>query len=970
MNEKRFELVAYLRKITGFKSLSILPFLLKGQIGIRRFSTNENFTLSEFCETYKIEFEQKELSLDGFAATDTYNSLKINEFKTIILTKTDSLHKHQTGWKLSRYQECILNFAAQCSISPEYAEKKISPLLSYQYKDAKTSLFKPSYQLGCRHYIINSDGSTDKRWSYTVQNYLYSGYYLQPEKELEALQNAKYIVLCEGEKDVISANYHLGKYNVVAVTCGGVANWCTASAQLQFLRNTAPNALIISLFDHDEAGRTAAQTLQDQKIPKLLWTDLFKGDLKKGFDVCDAFQQFPNAKEVILAHLEHHSIHRKTEKQISGAIGTYLSTVLAEHNIPVDIASFKNTIVISQTGSGKGYIMEQMCQKGFNICIFPVESLVEQMTDRIRKAGCKVFSYFGEHPILNDLGDHHTITTTIASFPKLVRKLIEKYGESFLKNINILWDEEHHFTASANPGFMLMELSRSIELLPLFGSFTGFTGTYIPNSHPFLAGLSILKVDIPIIPPQIDILICNDTILSTATKIREHVQKGEKFAVLLNNKGAKLDKLRSSIKDLKVAVLNSDTKESDDFKSIINNEKLADDVVGLISTSVLREGTNIFNEINHIYVDSKKFSLYEIWQFINRFRTSIKAGTLKVHIMCSKFEEPDYTVPAFDFASELANFRKDCQNITNAINHCQSATMKEQQLDGHQLFANYPIFYNRVDNLLEINELHLSNMVHNQETRHTYSSAATFKAMASQIGFEFTGITEYDHTIEKETIAEIVLDVKLAKELRQCEYEKILDDLKKIQAEEKNEDLSKVTVFEHIEQMKKVKNLTPVEKIVYEGLQSLCPFYDKSENLIQDVETMVKKPKKSQFSLLKRRLRARNFIKSEAMESKCEVASVIQSLIANIIFGEIYVSEELKEIVLAAMSGHQSFKHLVKKIKAAKRIDTVLKILEAFFSIKIGKSNCEMRYKLNPIAFYSDWDKKPKDLMEPVFDLF
>jgi hypothetical protein len=80
MNEKIFELVAYLRKITGFKSLSILPFLFKGQIGIRRFSTNENFTLSEFCETYKIEVEQKELSLDGFAATDTYNSLIFNEF--------------------------------------------------------------------------------------------------------------------------------------------------------------------------------------------------------------------------------------------------------------------------------------------------------------------------------------------------------------------------------------------------------------------------------------------------------------------------------------------------------------------------------------------------------------------------------------------------------------------------------------------------------------------------------------------------------------------------------------------------------------------------------------------------------------------------------------------------------------------------------------------------------------------------
>jgi hypothetical protein len=96
MNEKIVELVAYLRKITGFKSLSIPPFLLKGQIGIRRFSTNENFTLSEFCETYKIEVEQKELSPDDFVAADTYNSLKINEFKNAFRANVRILHKHRT----------------------------------------------------------------------------------------------------------------------------------------------------------------------------------------------------------------------------------------------------------------------------------------------------------------------------------------------------------------------------------------------------------------------------------------------------------------------------------------------------------------------------------------------------------------------------------------------------------------------------------------------------------------------------------------------------------------------------------------------------------------------------------------------------------------------------------------------------------------------------------------------------------
>jgi hypothetical protein len=946
--------------------LSKRPF--NGEYTVYYASKGINMSFSAFCEHFNID--PNTIDTENAPISDSLMDTpkSVNQFKNNILFDFGELPKSSL-----LYKKIISDYALKCSIPIDYAQTLIRPVEWVRYvQDTAKKIYKPAYLIGSHFFTPDSKNSigescTKKMPIYTVDNYLYPLFHLKNEKQdAQWLEGKQHFVLLEGQNDVNCFNYHFKDSIYFGVTVGGVQHWTNAHVQIAALKALIPTAKFFTLFDNDAAG---VGTVLPFAAP-LRWTDIFHVPLNKGFDVCDAFQRFPQAKAAILSQLNEHSIHQKTETHLSGSLGTYLSQVLAENNIPLDTDSFKNTIVVSQTGSGKGYIMEKICQKGYNICVFPVDNLVGQMTKRIQNTGCKVFSYYGEHPNLENLGDNSTITTTVASFPKLVRKLIEKYGESFLKNINILWDEHHHFTISAAPGFMLKQLTQCIELLPLFGSYTGFTGTHIPNSHPFLAGMSILNVNIPILAPKIDIQICNDTILATATQIRELVQKGEKFAVLLNDKSTKLDKLTSSLKGLNFATLNSDTKKSAHFQAIINNDRLPDDLDGLITTSVLREGTNILNEINHIYVDSKKFSLSEIWQFINRFRTSIKAGTLVVHIMCSKFEEPDYTVAAFDFAKELAKYRKDLQNIVDVIHNCQSAEAKYQQLEGYKIYEKNPIYYNHIDNLLEINDLYVSNTIFNNETKHTYSSAATFEAVATKIGFEFTGISESNHNFKKEKIVEIALDVHLAKELRQTEYEKILEDLKKIQAEEKQEDFSGFTVLEHIERMKKIRTLTPVEKIVYDGLYRLLPYYDKSENLIADVETMVKKPKKRLFSLLKRRLRARAALKSELMETKCEVTTVIQSIIANIICGEIYISSELKEIVLSAMSGLKSFQHIAKKIKNAKRIDTVLKILEAFFSIKIGKSDKELRYKFSSIAFYSDSDKKPKDLKEAVFDLF
>jgi hypothetical protein len=948
-----------------FQTVYLSKNSFNGEYTVYYASKRIKLPFSQFCEQFEIDATaiEKEVVYALQERSDLPKS--VNQMKANVLFDVGFLPKHAV-----LYKKIISDYAAKCSIPIDYAETLIRPVEWVRYaNDTSKKIYKPAYLIGSHFFTPNSKNSKNELYTakmpvYTVDNYLFPLLHLNDSKRDEDLLDGKeHFVLLEGQNDCNCFNYHFKDTIYFAVTVGGVKNWTGANVQLEYLRSLRPDAQFFTLFDNDHAGKTTLLPF----ATTVHWNSIFKVELKEGFDVCDAFQSFSHAKDSILSELSRVFLATMPARKILGKLGDYLSTVLENHNIPIDIAHFKNTIVISNTGSGKGRIIEQLCKKGINICVFPLNMVVEQMTARIKGAGCNVFAYHGTGPILESLSTNHAITTTYASFPKLVRKLYEKYGAAFLKEINILWDEFQNFTTSASPNFMLGDLNRCINLFDKFASFTGFTGTFVPNTHPFLASLSRFEIDIPIKKPILDMFVCDNTILSIIEKVRKHVANGEKVAILLNDKGAKLDKLVAGLKDIKIAVLNSDTKDSIDFQSIVKDEKVSDDVKVIISTTVLKEGANVLNEIDHVYIDSKRFNLYDIWQFINRFRTSIKTGMLEVHIMCTKMEAFE-KVAAFDFYAEANKIREDNQSIIDTISKIHDAALKEKFLDAYKLMDGVPIYYNEIDNALEIDELYLNFLCYQKMTLHSYSSVKTFETIATAIGFEFKGIEDHVHTIDKQDIKDINLEITVSKEVRQLEYENILQDLKKKLEAENEGDFSKITVFEHIEKMKTVQKLTPIEKIVYEGLQNIVPFYDDAEKMIQDVEKMVPSPKKRHFSLLKRRLRARNFVQSDAMETKSEVTTVIQSIMANVMCGEIYISSELKDIVLSAMSGQASFQHIVKKITDAKRIDKVLNILEAFFYIKIGKSNCEMRYRLRKIDFYAV--ANPDDILEPVFDIF
>lgn len=108
--------------------------------------------------------------------------------------------------------------------------------------------------------------------------------------------------------------------------------------------------------------------------------------------------------------------------------------------------------------------------------------------------------------------------------------------------------------------------------------------------------------------------------------ILERIPKNGRSLVFLNDKRGQLHKLIFKLKERgfisdQIAVINSDTRESADYKMLVETEELPDMTRVLICTSVISEGFNIRTEFDTVHIASYSSSI-EAQQVVNRFRTA------------------------------------------------------------------------------------------------------------------------------------------------------------------------------------------------------------------------------------------------------------------------------------------------------------------------------------------------------------
>lgn len=294
----RISSVLDLAEITGSDLSSLQYFAEKnGEISFFRFSDAKRYTISTFLKSFDLDptdydFSQFVLPKGTRQHANTpksdvqgINVFKANQIVNIVYRKENS-------------KELLDYLFAKCAYAktPEIKEKfnlfingfqLVRQISSYQNTSRKVHGF--SYEVGNKHCKATDEHSkkltfSKTNWTKTVYNNLFCHEFLKTDTKL--------VVCLEGENDALAANFLFWACNLpfVGVTVGGVSGWATAKEQLKYIRETSPDALLVSLFDHDKAGIEAAQSLENQSVMPIFWRNLLGNDIKNKFDFCDAME--------------------------------------------------------------------------------------------------------------------------------------------------------------------------------------------------------------------------------------------------------------------------------------------------------------------------------------------------------------------------------------------------------------------------------------------------------------------------------------------------------------------------------------------------------------------------------------------------------------------------------------------------------------------------------------------------------
>ncbi len=147
--------------------------------------------------------------------------------------------------------------------------------------------------------------------------------------------------------------------------------------------------------------------------------------------------------------------------------------------------------------------------------------------------------------------------------------------------------------------------------------------------------------------------------------ILDRIPQNGRSLVFLNDKQAQLHKLIFKLKERgfisdQIGVINSDTRESDEYKLLVETEEVPDMIRVLICTSVISEGFNIRTEFDTVHIASYSSSI-EAQQVVNRFRTAAPG-------IVYWYNNGEGTGSRFNLATAAKHILADALIISDALN--------------------------------------------------------------------------------------------------------------------------------------------------------------------------------------------------------------------------------------------------------------------------------------------------------------
>jgi hypothetical protein len=459
--------------------------------------------------------------------------------------------------------------------------------------------------------------------------------------------------------------------------------------------------------------------------------------------------------------------------------GEYLSDVLTSANV------LENCIIDAGTGMGKTEFA--LNWNGKRIICVPTRKLAKRIHKRGIDKGIDTALFIGGTNLENENTD--CIVTTYASLPQL-------YPVFHNSGFTLFIDEIHNATTAANPSFMLKELRSVIDSMPYFSRVIGLTGTPIYNFHTSLK-LPIIQVkrDITVVMPY-KVIRCKTRTATAAKLVKQSIDSERTPIVFLNNKGGKLSALLVAIKENtgltndKILIVNADQSGEVDFETLVTEGVIGDNIKLIVTTSVFKEGNDIYNKGGFDLIIMSNLIASDKRQFRGRFRNTddVTFTILKTEKKDEKEENPHFHAVKRSFS--LRHFADIAANEVNAL---PTQYSRELHLKTASNIQSLPLYLD-TEGVCRICELHLSNIVANEQTLIEAANDTFEGEQMAAYGFTFEGVFNDTDELTNEIKDEMEAATIVSREAAELDYIETLNTFEKDRTIEPTTDIQKQAI--------------------------------------------------------------------------------------------------------------------------------------------------------------------------------
>lgn len=573
------------------------------------------------------------------------------------------------------------------------------------------------------------------------------------------------------------------------------------------------------------------------------------------------------------------------------------------------------------TGGGKTFAGNQFAEAG-NKIVFAVNTLA-LANNVAAEYGMAIFTGSQKE----DIRGAEKIVTTFSSLPSVCKIINAEFYHLFI-------DEAHNTGA----GFMHSTMQKVVALLPQFRSVTTLTGTPQPEFIPTLAALPKVTVTMPQQAKRFYRYNAKDTLKAAAVLVQNSIAKGRLPVVLLNdtNEGGKLGAMEALLRaaGIKYATFNSYKKQDADFLAITQNGIIPDNIQAIVTTTVLKEGNNIYNNVPFDYIIIGNFHTNELHQLSERSRYS--TDTAVYWLRPEKVEQSKVKINAYKLAALFTDAANNAIQELNlqAKDEDEPEVVIVAEAQARSAIGALPIRRNE-GGQYELDPVRLNSMVIDAERNALCRNEAWYFERLQVFGFTIETGTATDGAAPPPAIlvvertkeeAEVIKEQHTAaKAVEAKQVEQVLPQLLELGA----------VRIEAILQERR-NELGKTEQILYKHFIKLCRYCTEAKAVehLQGIGLS-----KSKFKAIHNRMAHQYLRHNESYQRNAgSLVIAVMALYNKFEVGKSYTSAELQAGLLACLNldaGLNTYKH--KYEAQRQRIDQTLKTLRYFFEVEATK---------------------------------